>query len=110
MLVKSPADDRGIDTGPRRPKQLAGNDDALAAEKMDVDQIDMEMIKDNIYSSYFLPPDLIVKTGTGRRLHGFLLWDSSTSVIYFSNVLWNEMKEKDFIKAIKYYQDVKNRV
>ncbi len=79
------------------------------AEKMDVDAIDVDMVKDNIYSSYFLPPDLIMKTGTGKRLHGFLLWDSPYSVIYFSGVLWNDLREKDFIRAIKYYQDVKNR-
>jgi len=78
-------------------------------EKMDVDSIDMMMVKDNIYSSYFLPPDLIIKTGTGKRLHGFLLWDSSWSIIYFSGVLWPDFKERDFIKALKYYQENKNR-
>lgn len=79
-------------------------------EKAEVDSIDEDMIKDNIYSSYFLPPDIIVKTGTGKRLHGFLLWDSTQSVIYFSEVLWPEFKEKDFINAIKYYQDNMHRV
>lgn len=79
-------------------------------EKTDVDSIDAEMIKDNIYSSYFLPPELIVKTGTGKRLHGFLLWDSPHSLIYFSGTLWIEFKERDFIKAIQYYQQNKNRV
>ncbi len=78
-------------------------------EKTDVDAIDQEMMKDNIYSSYFLPPDLIIKTGTGKRLHGFLLWDSTHALIYFSGILWLEFKEKDFIKAINYYQVNKNR-
>ena len=79
-------------------------------EKIDVDSIDIDMIKDNIYSSYFLPPELIVKTGTGKRLHGFLLWDSPQSMIYFSGITWIEFKERDFIKAIKYYQANKYRV
>jgi len=79
-------------------------------EKLDVDSIDMSMVKDNIYSSYFLPPDLMIKTGTGKRLHGFLLWDSSWSIIYFSGVLWNDFREKDIIKALKYYQVNKDRV
>jgi undecaprenyl diphosphate synthase len=78
-------------------------------EKLDVDAIDSEMMKDNIYSSYFLPPDLIIKTGTGKRLHGFLLWDSTHALVYFSGILWLEFKEKDFIKAMKYYQENKNR-
>ncbi len=79
-------------------------------EKTDVDMIDADMIKDNIYSSYFLPPDIIVKTGTGKRMHGFLLWDSTQSVVYFSGLLWPEFKEKDFIEAIKYYQENMNRI
>ena len=78
-------------------------------EKTDVESIDAIMVKDNIYSSYFLPPDVIIKTGTGKRLHGFLLRDSTLSLIYFSGILWHEFKEKDFIKAIKYYQVNKNR-
>ena len=78
-------------------------------EKMSVDSIDSEMMKDNIYSSYFLPPDLMIKTGTGKRLHGFLLWDSTHALIYFSGVLWLEFREKDFIRAIKYYQENKDR-
>jgi len=79
-------------------------------EKLDVDSIDADMLKDNVYSSYFLPPDLIVKTGTGRRLHGFLLWDSTHSLVYFSDILWIEFKEKDFINSIKFYQENRNRI
>lgn len=78
-------------------------------EKLDVDSIDADMIKDNIYSSYFLPPDLIVKTGTGKRLHGFLLWDSTQSIIYFSGLSWIDLKEKDFMKAIEYFQENRKR-
>jgi len=79
-------------------------------EKTDVESIDYEMIKDNIYSSYFLPPEIIIKTGTGKRLHGFLLWDSPHSLIYFSGVLWLDFREKDLVKAVRYYQENKNRV
>ncbi|MBW2967290.1 di-trans,poly-cis-decaprenylcistransferase [Candidatus Woesearchaeota archaeon] len=79
-------------------------------EKMDVDALDAMMIKDNIYSSYFLPPDLIIKTGTGKRLHGFLLWDSTHALIYFSGILWNDFREKDLIKAFKYFQENRYRV
>ena len=79
-------------------------------EKTDVDSIDVAMVKDNIYSSYFLPPDLMIKTGTGKRLHGFLLWDSTHALVYFSGIVWIEFRERDFIKAIKYYQQNKNRL
>ncbi len=78
-------------------------------EKMDIDSITHDMVKDNIYSSYFLPPDIIVKTGTGKRLHGFLLWDSTHALTYFSGITWIDFREKDLIRAIQYYQVNKNR-
>jgi undecaprenyl diphosphate synthase len=78
-------------------------------EKTDVDSITEETIKDNIYSSYFLPPELMMKTGTGKRFHGFLLWDSTQAIIYFSDIPFVELNENQFIKALKYYQENKYR-
>ena len=78
-------------------------------EKIDPDSIDKNMVKDNLYSSYFLPPDMMVKTGTGKRFHGFLLWDSRHALNYFSDAIFHEFKEKDLIKSIKYYQENKAR-
>lgn len=79
-------------------------------ERLDPDSIDKDMVKDNLYSSYFLPPDMMVKTGTGKRFHGFLLWDSRHALNYFSDVVFHDFKEKDLIKSIKYYQENKSRV
>jgi len=74
------------------------------ADKVDVDVIDKEMIKENIYSSYFLPPDLLIKMSAQKSLNGFLLWDSTRSIIYFSDEFWQDLNEKEFLKAVKYYQ------
>ncbi len=48
----------------------------MKAGKLDPESIGRSEIKDNIYASYFLPPDLLIKTGTSMKLDGFLLWDS----------------------------------
>ena len=69
--------------------------------KMDPESINKESIKDNIYSSYFLPPDIIIKTGRDRKLDGFLLWDSINAHVHFSNRLWLDFTEDDLKKAIK---------
>lgn len=79
----------------------------ILSEKLDVESINQETIKDNLYSSYFLPPDLIIKTGFDKRIHGFLLWDSTEAVIDFPNLLWHDFEEKDFINSIKEYQENK---
>ena len=79
----------------------------VQAEKADIETIDQEMIKDNLYSSYFLPPNMIVRMGGSKTLNGFLLWDSTRSIIYFSDQYWQDFDEKEFLRAIKYYQDNK---
>ncbi len=72
--------------------------------RLDPDRISRQDIKDNIYSSYFLPPDLIVKNGKGRKLEGFMLWDSPNSKIFFSGRLWPEFSKLDFLKALEFCQ------
>ena len=79
----------------------------ITAGKIDVDAITKEMVKDELYSSYFLPPDIIAITGTEKKLKGILLWDSINSLPFFMNMSWNDFKEKDFISVLKYYQENK---
>ncbi|MFO8016936.1 MAG: polyprenyl diphosphate synthase [Candidatus Woesearchaeota archaeon] len=76
----------------------------VQAGKIEPEAIDKENIKDAIYSSYFLPPDIIIKTGKSRRLKGFLLWDSTHSHIYFSGRTWMDLSEKDIKKAISEWE------
>lgn len=77
----------------------------IKLDKIDVDAIDKELVKDNIYASYFLPPDLIIITGKRKKTNGLLLWDSTDSLIYYSNKLWPDFNKDDFLNAIKEYQE-----
>lgn len=77
----------------------------IKAEKLDVESIDKELIKDNLYSSYFLPPDLIIITGKRKITSGILLWDSADAHIHYANKLFPEFTKSDFIDAIKAYQE-----
>jgi undecaprenyl diphosphate synthase len=73
-------------------------------DKVAAENIDKALIKENIYASYFLPPDLMIKTGKKKTLNGFLLWDSTNAKVYFSEVLWPEFGKEDFIKSVVFYQ------
>jgi undecaprenyl diphosphate synthase len=75
----------------------------VKAERLNVDLINKETVKDNVYSSYFLPPDLIIKNGI-RQTAGILLWDSPYSRIHFTDKLWPEFKKQDLLSAIREYQ------
>ncbi|MBI2124643.1 undecaprenyl diphosphate synthase family protein [Candidatus Pacearchaeota archaeon] len=65
--------------------------------KIDPEMITKESIKENIYSSYFLPPDVVFIYGE-RRLSSLLLWDSAYSSIVFANKPFMEFEEGDLIK------------
>jgi undecaprenyl diphosphate synthase len=76
----------------------------IKAGKMDPELIDKNSIKENLYSSYFLPPELIIKNGTRKETSGFLLWDSVNTKLYFTNKLWPDFDRTEFMDAIKDYQ------
>lgn len=63
-----------------------------------------EDIKDSLYSSFFLPPDMIIRNGTERSTGGILLWDSSQTYLYSTNKYWPEFTIDDWHLAIKAYQ------
>ena len=75
----------------------------IKAEKIDADMITKELIKENIYSSYFLPPDLIVINGS-KKTSDLLLWDSPNAKVYFTNKLWPDFDRIELMDAIKEFQ------
>jgi undecaprenyl diphosphate synthase len=72
----------------------------IKAGKIDIDAINQELLKDNLYSSYFLPPDIIIKTGTKKTWSSLLLWDSPGAHYYFAGKLFNDLTKQDFEDAI----------
>ena len=76
----------------------------VRAEKIDPESIDKETIKDNAYSSYFIPPELIIINGKKNMKSSLLLWDSAVSSIYFSNTLWPDFSKGDLMDGIHSYQ------
>ena len=76
----------------------------IKAGKLDPELIDKDLVKENLYSSYFLPPDLMIKNGGRKETSGILLWDSPKSKVYFTNKNWPDFDKTEFMDAIKDYQ------
>jgi undecaprenyl diphosphate synthase len=70
------------------------------AQKIEVEEINKELIKDNLYTSYYPSPDLIIVNDTDN-LQGFLTWDSAYSKISFTNKKWPEFSSQDFKRKIE---------
>jgi len=73
-------------------------------ERISPDSVNKELLKENIYASYFMPPDLMIITGSKKTTSGLLLWDSSETVMHISKVLWPDFGKNEFFKALQDYQ------
>ena len=79
----------------------------VKTEKIGLDAISKDNIKDNLYTSDFLPPDLIIKNGIKQRFGGLLLWDSINASIYFTKKNFPDFDKDDFKDAINAFEKQK---
>ncbi len=52
-------------------------------------------------------PEILIRTGNTKRLSNFLLWQIAYAEIFFEKKLWPEFNQKDYIKIIKKYKNIK---
>ncbi len=73
-------------------------------DNLKIDDIDEDTVTQYLYT-YGLPdPDLIIRTSGSIRLSGFLMWQSTYSELYFTDVLWPAFRHVDMLRAIRDYQ------
>ncbi len=77
----------------------------LRLGKISIDDINYEAIKDSLYSSYFLPPELVVVTGDSPKIPDMLLWDLPGALLFHLKKKFTELDKDDIAKAIKFFND-----
>lgn len=71
--------------------------------KMKCEDICEKTISENLYTYYMPDPDLVIRSSGEQRLSNFLMWQSSYSELYFTDTLWPDFDENEFMKAIEAY-------
>jgi undecaprenyl diphosphate synthase len=66
--------------------------------KLNVDGITAQFLKENVYSSFFLPPNEMVLLDSKKTTDGFLLWDSAKTHIRYVDVPWDEWNVDELIQ------------
>jgi len=66
-------------------------------------------ISDNLYTKKMPDVDLLIRTGGQKRLSNFLLWQVAYSELYFTNTLWPDFSEKDFVNALYFFQNTERK-
>ena len=77
--------------------------------KLKVKEISQKTVSSYLYTSGLPDPDLILRTSGEERISNFLLWQLAYSELYFSDVYWPALQKRDFLQAIRTYQQRKRR-
>jgi undecaprenyl diphosphate synthase len=77
----------------------------LAAEgRAQPDDLDEEMFGSYLYTSGLPDPDLLIRTSGEYRISNFLLWQLAYTELYFTETLWPDFREEEFLRALLSYQ------
>ena len=72
-------------------------------------QIDEKLFSQYLYTKSMPDPDLLIRTSGEMRLSNFLLWQTSYTELYVTEVLWPDFTEENFYQAIWEYQGRERR-
>lgn len=65
------------------------------------DSISVQAIADHLYTQGQPDPDLVIRTSGEQRLSDFMLWQSAHSEFYFVEALGPDLREIDFLRALR---------
>jgi short-chain Z-isoprenyl diphosphate synthase len=69
-----------------------------------LERLQPDDLRPHLYGADLPEPDLILRTSGEVRLSGFMLWQSVHAEFYFTDVLWPDFREIDFLRALRSYQ------
>jgi len=67
------------------------------------DDLTPELIAEHLYTGGQPDPDLVIRTSGEQRLSDFMLWQSAHSEFYFVEALGPDLREVDFLRALRDY-------
>lgn len=84
-------------------RQLAND---VAAGRLEPEEITAEDIENHLV--FPIEPDLVIKTGA-ERLSDFMIWQSVYSELYFTDVNWQNFRQRDYLRAVLDFKDRQRR-
>ena len=60
-----------------------------------------ELIGEHLYTGGQADPDLVIRTSGEQRLSDFMIWQSAHSEFYFVEALYPDLREVDFLRALR---------
>ena len=73
------------------------------------EEVDEKLFSFYLYTKELPDPDLLIRTSGEMRLSNFMLWQTSYTELYVTEVLWPDFSVNDFYQAIWAYQSRQRR-
>jgi len=70
---------------------------------LEPESIDEHLFEDSLDTGDTPPADLVIRTGSERRLSNFLLWQAAYAELYFSDCPWPDFSPEGFDQAVEWY-------
>ena len=83
---------------------------AVSEGLLEPEDITEDLLERCLYTQMSSKVDLLIRTSGEVRLSDFLLWQSSFSVIYFTDILWPEFSVRNLMAGIFYYQRHRSQI
>ena len=70
-------------------------------------KITIKNLEKSLYTSGSPDPDILIRTGSQRRLSNFLLWQIAYTEIFFVKKMWPDFNNNDFQKILNKFKKIK---
>jgi undecaprenyl diphosphate synthase len=78
--------------------------DAVAAGSLKPEDIDEATVARSLSTGAMPDPDLLIRTSGEQRVSNFFLFQLAYTELYFTETLWPDFREREFLTALSAYQ------
>jgi len=76
----------------------------IVEKKLEIEEINENTIKDNLYTHNLPDPDLLIRTAGEMRISNFMIWQIAYSELWVTPVFWPDFDKNNLIEAIRNFQ------
>ena len=76
----------------------------IVEKKLEIEEINENTIRDNLYTYNLPDPDLLIRTAGEMRISNFMIWQIAYSELWVTPVFWPDFDKNILVEAIRNFQ------
>jgi len=76
----------------------------IVENKIDIKEINENIIKNNLYTHNLPDPDLLIRTAGEMRISNFMIWQVAYAEFWVTPIFWPDFSENNLVEAIINFQ------